>query len=74
MGSRTPHRQTWSAERVCAIRNNHAIKVYREDERQARGELSVSEVAAMLNVTPTTVLRMIRLRHMPKTIEELRYA
>lgn len=67
MGSRTPHGQTWTAERVCATRNNHAIRVYREGERQARGELSVSEVAAMLSVTPTTVLRMIRLRHMPGT-------
>ncbi|WP_324601105.1 helix-turn-helix domain-containing protein [Accumulibacter sp.] len=67
MGRHTPHGQTWTAVRVCATRNNHAIAVYREGERQTRGELSVSEVAAILSVTQTTVLRMIRLRHMPAT-------
>jgi hypothetical protein len=67
MGRHTPHGQTWTAVRVCATRNNHAIAVYREGERQTRGELNVSEVAAILSVTQTTVLRMIRLRHMPAT-------
>jgi hypothetical protein len=64
MGRPTPHGQTWTAVRVCATRNNHAIGVYREGERQARGELSVSEVAAILSVTQTTVLRLIRRQHL----------
>ena len=67
MGRHTPDGRTWTAVRARATRNNHAIAVYREGERQARGELSVSEVAAILSVTQTTVLRMIRLRHMPAT-------
>ena len=67
MGRHTPHGRTWTAVRVCATRNNHAIAVYREGERQTRGELNVSEVAAILSVTQTTVLRMIRLRRMPAT-------
>jgi hypothetical protein len=65
--SRTAHGQPWTATRVCAVRNRHAIAVYREGERQERDERSVGEVAAMLGVTPTTVLRLIRLKQLPAT-------
>src|ERR1039457_2750870 len=41
--------------------------VYREGERQARDEMSVSEGAAALGVAPTTVLRLIRLKQLPAT-------
>jgi DNA invertase Pin-like site-specific DNA recombinase len=61
---RTAHGKEWTAKRICSLRNNHAILVYREGERQARGEMSVSEVAAALGVTPTTVLRLIRLKQL----------
>jgi excisionase family DNA binding protein len=64
---RTAHGQEWTAKRVCSLRNNHAISVYSEGERQARGEMSVSEVAAILGVTPTTVLRLIRLKQLRAT-------
>jgi excisionase family DNA binding protein len=64
---RTAHGDDWTAKRICSLRNNHAIPVYREGERQARGEMSVSEVAAALGVTPTTVLRLIRLRQLRAT-------
>ena len=62
---RTAHGQTWTAKHVCSLRNNHAIPVYCEGERQTRGEMSVSEVAAILGVTPATVLRLIRLKQLP---------
>jgi hypothetical protein len=62
---RTAHGQSWTAKRICSLRNNHAIPVYHEEERQARGEMSVSEVADALGVTPTTVLRLIRLNQLP---------
>jgi DNA invertase Pin-like site-specific DNA recombinase len=62
---RTAHGQDWTAKRICSLRNNHAIPVYREGERQARGEMSVSEGAAALSVTTTTVLRLIRLKQLP---------
>jgi excisionase family DNA binding protein len=62
---RTAHQQTWTAKRVCSLRNNHAIPVYREGERQARSEMSVSEAAIVLGVTPTTVLRLIRVKQLP---------
>jgi DNA invertase Pin-like site-specific DNA recombinase len=64
---RTAHGQSWTAKRICSLRNNHAIPVYREGERQARGEMSVSEGATALGVTPTTVLRLIRLKQLPAT-------
>ena len=67
MGLHTAHGQTWTAVRICAIRQNYAIAVYREGERQARGELNIAEVAKMLGVTETTVLRLARLRRLPAT-------
>ena len=39
-----------------------AFSPYREGERQERGELTVDEAAAVLNVTHTTVLRLIAQR------------
>lgn len=63
----TAHGQNWTAKRVCSLRHNHAIPVYREGERQARSEMSVSEGAAALGVTPTSVLRLIRLKQLPAT-------
>jgi excisionase family DNA binding protein len=67
MGRRTAHGQSWNSKRVCTTRCHHAIEVYREGEREARGELTVSEVATLLRVTDTTVLRMIRLKRLPAT-------
>jgi excisionase family DNA binding protein len=67
MGRRTGHGQSWNAKRVCAMRYHHAVEVYREGEREARGELTVSEVAGTLRVTDTTVLRMIRQKRLAAT-------
>ena len=49
------------------MRYHHAVEVYREGEREARGELTVSEVAGILRITDTTVLRMIRQKRLPAT-------
>jgi hypothetical protein len=62
---RTAHGQVWTTKHVCSLRNNHAISVYSEGERQARGEMSVSEVADALGVSPTTIFRLIQLKHLP---------
>ena len=64
---RTAHGQIWTAKRICSLRSHHAIAVYGEGERQTRGEMSVSETAVVLGVTPTTVLRLIRLEQLPAT-------
>jgi DNA invertase Pin-like site-specific DNA recombinase len=64
---RTAHGEIWTARRICSLRSNHAIPVYCEGERQARSEMSVSEVGDVLGVTPTTILRLIRLKQLPAT-------
>ena len=64
---RTAHGEVWTAMRICSLRSRHAIPVYDEGERQARNEMSVSEASDVLGVTPTTVLRLIRLKQMPAT-------
>ena len=64
---RTAHGQSWTAKNVCTLRSHHAIDVYNEEDRRSRGEMTVSEVAARLNVTQTTVLRMIRQRRINAT-------
>jgi excisionase family DNA binding protein len=63
----TAHGQSWTARRVCSLRRNHEIPVYREGERQDRREMPVSEAATVLGVTPTTVLRLIRQKRLPAT-------
>lgn len=64
---RTAHGHPWAAGRVCAFRSDHAIPVYRKGEREARGELTLEEAAAALNVSRMTVLRMIRSKLLPAT-------
>ncbi len=61
---RTAHGQNWTAVRVCSLRNRHTIQTYKEGERKERGELSVTEAAALLGLTPTSVLRLINTRHL----------
>ena len=63
----TAHGETWTDKRICSLRHNYEIPVYREGERQSRGEMSVSEVAIDLGVTPTTVLRLIQIKELPAT-------
>jgi excisionase family DNA binding protein len=64
---RTAHGQSWTTKNVCAVRNRHAISVYRQGERQERGEISVREAADALGVTPTTIFRLIQLKQLPAT-------
>ena len=64
---RTAHGQSWTAKNVCAVRNHHAIPVYKQGERQGRGEISVREAADALGVTPTTIFRLIQLKQLPAT-------
>jgi len=64
---RTAHGEVWTAKHVCAVRNHHEISVYRQGERQARNEMFVGEACKVLEVTQTTVLRLIRLKQLPAT-------
>jgi DNA invertase Pin-like site-specific DNA recombinase len=59
-GIRTSQSHTWNDARVKAFRGLHKIPPYREGEREARDELNAEEVAALLNISYQSVLRMLR--------------
>ncbi|MES0033562.1 helix-turn-helix domain-containing protein [Mesorhizobium sp. M0040] len=42
------------------FRNTHDIAVYRDGEWDERGEVTLTEAASILNLSPATVLRQIR--------------
>ena len=66
---RTAHGQIWTSVRACSMRNHHAIPVHGEGERQARGEMSVREVADILGVTLTAIFLLIHLKQLLATQE-----
>ena len=50
----------WTEARVRGYRTSHGIAVYREGEREERGDLTLQEAAERLEVSKMTVLREIR--------------
>lgn len=60
LGKKTGRLNGWTQSRVCSFRSKHGIAVYQEGERAARGEVTLNEAADILNLSPMTVLRMIR--------------
>jgi DNA invertase Pin-like site-specific DNA recombinase len=60
LGKKTGRLNGWTQSRVRSFRNKHEIAVYEEGERAARGEVTLNEAADILNLSPMTVLRMIR--------------
>jgi excisionase family DNA binding protein len=65
MGKVTGRQNGWTQSRVCSFRNQHDIEVYNVGERTARGEHTMKEAAEILQVSPMTVLRMIRAGRLP---------
>ena len=64
-GKRTAKGYTWTQARVCAFRADRRIAVYREGEREERGEITLEQAAKTLGVSPMTVLRVIRAGVLP---------
>lgn len=60
LGIRTAKDNTWTQERVRTFRKDHSIAVYREGEREERGELVLHEAAARLGISTMTVTRLIK--------------
>lgn len=56
---------TWNRSRICSVRRNRNIPVYREGERQERGELTLDEAATILDVSPSTARRLIKTGELP---------
>jgi len=59
-GKKTGRLNGWTQSRVCTFRNRHGVAVYREGERAARGEVTLTEAADELGCSAMTALRMIR--------------
>src|SRR5271165_2096404 len=64
-GKRTGRLNGWTQSRVRGFRNTHGIAVYVDGEWAERGELTLTETARMLNLSPITVLRRIRAGMIP---------
>jgi excisionase family DNA binding protein len=58
-GKSTARGQSWTRTRICSLRHQLGIAAYREGERAERGEVTLQEAAALLSVSPSTILRMI---------------
>ena len=64
-GRRTGKGNTWRQANVRSFRHRRKIPVYREGEREERGELTLLEAAEVLGVSPPTALRMIKAGRLP---------
>jgi excisionase family DNA binding protein len=58
-GKSTGKGNSWTRGRVCSLRNQQTIEPYREGERAERGEVTLDEAARVLNVSASTVRRLI---------------
>jgi DNA invertase Pin-like site-specific DNA recombinase len=64
-GKRTGRLNGWTQSRVRGFRNTHGIAVYVDGEWAERGEVTLTEAARMLDLSPITVLRRIRAGMIP---------
>jgi excisionase family DNA binding protein len=64
-GKTTARGQSWTRSRICSLRHQQEITAYREGERAERGEVTLQEAAALLSVSPSTILRMINAGTLP---------
>jgi excisionase family DNA binding protein len=55
----TGHANGWTRAAVCSLRHQRGIAIYRDGERNERGEMTLDEAAQALNVSRSTVRRMI---------------
>ena len=58
-GKSTGKGNSWTRGRVCSLRNQQTIEPYREGERAERGEVTLDEATTVLNVSASTVRRLI---------------
>jgi hypothetical protein len=59
-GKRTGRLNGWTQSRVRGFRNTHGIAVYTDGEWAERGEVTLTEAARMLDLSPLAMLRQIR--------------
>ena len=64
-GKTTGKGNGWTSSRLRSVRQHRDIPAYRDGEREERGELTLDEAAEKLEVSPSTVQRMISERLLP---------
>jgi DNA invertase Pin-like site-specific DNA recombinase len=65
IGKTTAKGHTWNPVRLRAFRSNNNIAVYREGERQERGEFTVDEASTKLGISRTKAWRLIQHKILP---------
>ncbi|MGI9485600.1 MAG: helix-turn-helix domain-containing protein [Geminicoccaceae bacterium] len=58
-GKSTSHGNSWTRGRVCSLRHQYDIAIYRDGERVERGEATLDEAASTLAVSTSTIRRFI---------------
>jgi DNA invertase Pin-like site-specific DNA recombinase len=58
-GKSTGHGNSWTRGRICSLRHQYDIAVYRDGERADRGEATLEEAAAALALSTSTIRRLI---------------
>jgi excisionase family DNA binding protein len=58
-GKSTGRGNSWTRGRICSLRHQYDIAVYRDGERADRGETTIDEAAAVLAVSTSTIRRLI---------------
>ncbi len=64
-GKRTGRQNSWTRSRVTSFRSKHGIAVYRDGEREERGEITLKEAAALLKISPMSLHRLIQAGILP---------
>jgi excisionase family DNA binding protein len=58
-GKSTGHGNSWTRGRICSLRRQYDIAIYRDGERADRGEATLDEAAAALALSQSTIRRLI---------------
>ena len=58
-GKSTGFGNSWTRGRICSLRRQYHIAIYRDGERADRGEVTLNEAATALALSTTTIRRLI---------------
>lgn len=67
LGKSTSHGHSWTRGSVCSLRHQNGVAIHRPGERAERGEATINEAALALDISTTTVRRLIASGALPAT-------
>jgi excisionase family DNA binding protein len=67
LGKSTSHGHSWTRGSVCSLRHQNDVAIHLPGERAERGEATINEAAAILDISTTTVRRLIASGVLPAT-------